>query len=125
MKIFKRAGYIVKEVIVFIIIIVMALIIAHQKPTIVNFIFMLINFFFLGVILAGSQKTYMQCVKMCKILKIYSALILLLSVAFSLVVSSKVLKNTDFDDALWKDYPIIANNTDIIGFSNYGKADQS
>lgn len=116
-KITKRAGYIIKEGIIFVIVIVMAYIISRQTPNMINFLFMCICFIFLGYILAGDKTTYRVCIRLCKILKTLSGVVLILSVSFFIITDSKVLDNITLDEEIWKFMPHLAINIDIIGFS--------
>ena len=53
------------------------------------------------------------------VLKVYSAMILVISVGYHLLSNPDIMRGKVFDDWIAENFPIIARNHSIIGFHRY------
>ena len=120
--IMKRAKHIIQDIMVIIILIGMIGIVANQWPTIINWIFMCLSIIILGFVLASraSRSSIKSCATVAKILKYYAAFALIISISYHLITEPEFLKQTKLGEWFDNNYPIIAENMELIGLYHYG-----
>ena len=112
-KILKRAGYILKQILVIIVIFIMTLIQVQLEPTLINSVFLILSFTLLYIALASDNSEY-KCAWIAYIMKIYAAIIIITSVFYHLITNKAAF---GFDIKEWlKQYAYTFYfNLDIIG----------
>lgn len=83
--------------------------------------FLFLSFLILGKVLisSGSIEQYEKCILYAKILKVYAAFTLIVSVAYFLITKPGFLEQVSIDESIRQSLPWIFENIDLIGVKAY------